>query len=130
MLGIMDESRILILDHDRELVFSMWQNLTSMGSKVDCAFSLDEGEMLWNRIHYGVIITDLRLKGIHEDEGLELVTYLRVRCPSSRILLLTCYDSEAIAFEARRRGADGFLRCHGGSSVATPLFPAFPLPTS
>lgn len=99
----------LLLDHDEGLLFSMWQYLTGAGCRLDCARSLDEAEDLWNRNRYAAVITDLRLRGIHENEGLALVSYIRERCPHARIILLTSYGSRFLELEARRRGAAGFL---------------------
>lgn len=103
-------SRILLLDHDEELLFSMWHYLSSHGCRLDCARSLDEAESLWNRSTYDAVITDLRLRGIRETEGLELVSYIRQRCPSrTRVIILTSYGNPNLEMEARRRGADAVL---------------------
>ena len=111
------------------MLYSMWQYLTVHGCVLHCARSLDEAEEFWNRGSYDAIITDLRLKGIRETEGLDLVTYIRQRCPSSRIILLTNYGSPHIEAEARRRGADAFLY-RGETSEASATVEASPVKPS
>jgi DNA-binding NtrC family response regulator len=87
----------------------MWQYLVGHGLVVDCARSLDEAEALWNRTRYEVIVTDLKLRGIPEADGLKLVGYIHERCPAATLWLLTTYGSPLLEAEARRRGAVGFL---------------------
>lgn len=101
--------RILLLDHHEDTLRSMWQYLVGHGMVVDCARSLDEAESLWNRSRYVVIVTDLKLRGIPESDGLKLVSYIHERCPSAHLWLLTTYGSPILEAEARRRGASGFL---------------------
>ena len=60
--------------------------------------------------HYGVVIADLRLTGIYGAEGLELVSYVREKSATTRVLLLTAYGSRDIQEEAHRRGVDAFLQ--------------------
>src|SRR5262249_38406427 len=58
---------------------------------------------------YQVVMADLRLTRSHGAEGLEIIGYVRERCPWARVIVLTAYGSAAIEAEARRRGADAFL---------------------
>ena len=103
------EPRILLIDHHEPMLYSMWQYLTAHGCRSDCARSLDEAESLWSRQRYDVIVTDLRFRGIDENDGLKLVSYIHERCPTSKLMLLTHYGNPHLEQEARRRGVVGFL---------------------
>jgi DNA-binding NtrC family response regulator len=102
--------RILIVDDEESICFSMSEYFTLHGYQVDCARERDEAEVLLARDPYEVVIEDLRLGGMRGAEGLEIVELIRRRHPSTRIIVLTAYGSSEMEAEARKRGADAFLR--------------------
>jgi DNA-binding response OmpR family regulator len=101
--------RLLVVDDEDSILFSMKEYLTARGFQVDCAQEMEEAEALLANIHYSAVLMDLRLTGTNGTEGLEIVRYIHERCPWTRIVLLTAYGSSEIEMEARRRGADAFL---------------------
>lgn len=80
------------------------------GYHVDCAQRKAEAEDLLANAGYSVIIEDLRLGGMHNVEGLEIVEHVRKNHPETRIVVLTAYGSSEMESEAMKRGADAFLR--------------------
>ena len=57
-----------------------------------------------------VVIQDLRLTMTSNQEGLDMIRMIRQNNPQTRIVVLTAYGSAEIEDEARRCGADAFLR--------------------
>ena len=57
-----------------------------------------------------VLIADLRLTGVHGNEGLELIRFACDRSPWTRTIVLTGYGSTEIEMEAIGRGVDAFLQ--------------------
>ncbi|HZS08158.1 MAG TPA: response regulator [Blastocatellia bacterium] len=102
--------RILVVDDENPILFAMKGYFTTHGYEVDCAREFEEAEALLANIHYSVVVADLRLTGINGVEGLELVAWVRERCPRTHIIILTAYGSPEIEKEALRCGVDAFLR--------------------
>ena len=102
--------RILVVDDEEAIRDATREYLTALGYQVDAAQEREEAEALLSTATYSLVICDLRLTGVHGKEGLELIGYLRERCPWARVILLTAYGSPDIEAEAKRRGADVFLQ--------------------
>jgi two-component system, NtrC family, nitrogen regulation response regulator GlnG len=102
--------RMLIVDDEESICFSMSEYFGLQGYKVDTARELEEAEQLIERGEYGVAILDLRLGVAHNADGLEIIRLLNDRCPETRVVVLTAYGSAEMEDEARRCGADAFLR--------------------
>jgi ActR/RegA family two-component response regulator len=100
---------ILLVDDNEAILFALKEYFIAHGYQVECARELEEAQALLSDTRCSVVIADLCLGGIHGVEGLEMVSYVRERCPSTRIIILTAYGSLAIEAEARRRGVDVFL---------------------
>jgi len=102
--------RILIVDDEESICFSMSEYFKLQGYHVDVALKREDAEALLAQDPYEVVIEDLRLGGKHDVEGLEIVELIRRQYPSTRIVVLTAYGSSEMEAEARTRGADAFLR--------------------
>jgi DNA-binding response OmpR family regulator len=105
----MVQHSILLVDDNESILFALKEYFTADGYQVECARELEEAQALLSGNRCSVVIVDLCLGGIHGVEGLDMVSYARERCPSTRIIILTAYGSPAIEAEARRRGVDIFL---------------------
>jgi DNA-binding NtrC family response regulator len=101
--------RILIIDDEDALLRTISNYLESIGYDVDSAHELEEAEALLANFHYALVITDLRLTDVCGTEGLEIVAYVRQRCPWSRVIVLTANATPQIMNEALRLGAAAFL---------------------
>lgn len=101
--------RLMIVDDEEPIVFSVHDYFTEHGWEVDCARELEEAQALAKVNDYDVVITDLHLTGIDGGEGLELVRYLRA-IGTSIVIVFTAYgtaQSERVALE---RGAHAFVQ--------------------
>jgi DNA-binding NtrC family response regulator len=102
--------RLLVVDDEESICFSMSEYFSLHGFKVDTARDVDEAEKLIATTDYKVVIQDLRLGTTRNPDGLEIIKQVHERNPETRIIVLTAYGSAEMEDEARRRGADAFLR--------------------
>ena len=102
--------RLLVVDDEESICFSMSEYFSLHGFKVDTARDLDEAEELIETTAYEVVIQDLRLGMTRNPDGLDVIRRIQERNPFTRIIVLTAYGSTEMEDEARRCGADAFLR--------------------
>lgn len=102
--------RLLIVDGEESICFSMKEYFTMQGHKVDTARDLEAAEKLVETRDYEVVIQDLRLGPAQKPDGLEMIKFTRNHNPRARIIVLTAYGSDEMEREALRNGADAFLR--------------------
>ncbi len=88
----------------------MSEYFSLQGYKVDTASELEEAEKLLGATNYKVVIQDLRLTIANSRDGLDMIRLIREQNPQTRIVVLTAYGSAEVEDEARRCGADAFLR--------------------
>src|SRR5687767_11146503 len=111
-----DESResgrgtLLVVDDEESICFSMREYFSQHGFKVDTASEMEEAEGLIKETDYKVIIQDLRLGLNRHPDGIEIIKLVHKQYPETRIIVLTSYGSKEVEEEARRAGADAFLR--------------------
>jgi len=101
--------KILVVDDEDPILFAMGEYFRRQGYEVDCAQEKEEAEALLAHNCYCVAIVDLCLSGSDGIEGLEIVRFMRERCPGTRVVVLTAYGSVEIVTEAAKRGVDAFL---------------------
>jgi DNA-binding response OmpR family regulator len=102
--------RILVVDDERTILFAIRSYFNRYGYEVDCARELEEAEALLSHRQYDIVIADLRLTGSSGREGLDVVRFIRERCPGSPIVMMTAYGTPEIELEAVELGARAFLQ--------------------
>lgn len=102
--------RLLVVDDEESICFSMSEYFSLHGFKVDTASEVEEAEKLLGVTNYRVVIQDLRLTLTNSHDGLDMIKLVKQYNPQARIVVLTAYGSPEIEDEARRCGADAFLR--------------------
>ena len=102
--------RLLIVDDEESICFSMSEYFSLHGYKVDTAREVEEAEKLLEATEYKVVIQDLRLSLKRDADGLDMIRLIKEQNPQARIIVLTAYGSAEMEDEARRCGADAFLR--------------------
>lgn len=103
-------SNLLVVDDEESICFSMSEYFSQHGFKVDTAREVEEAQGLIQETEYKVIIQDLRLGLARRHDGIEIIRLVHKRNPDTRIVVLTSYGSPEAEEEARRAGADAFLR--------------------
>lgn len=101
---------LLVVDDEESICFSMKEYFSHNGFLVDTARDIEEAEKLISRSSYKVIIQDLRMGTARDQDGLQIVRIAHERSPDTRVVILTAYGSSEVEDEARRSGADAFLR--------------------
>ena len=102
--------KLLVVDDEESICFSMSEYFSQHGFKVDTAREMEEAEGLLKQTEYKVIIQDLRLGAARHPDGIEIIKMVHQRNPDTRIVVLTSYGSPEAEAEARNAGADAFLR--------------------
>jgi DNA-binding NtrC family response regulator len=102
--------RLLVVDDEESICFSMSEYFSMQGYKVDTAREMEEAEKLIEATEYKVVIQDLRLSATRNPDGLDMIKMIRGHNPRTKIVVLTAYGSAEMEDEARRCGADAFLR--------------------
>jgi DNA-binding NtrC family response regulator len=102
--------RLLVVDDEESICFSMSEYFSLQGYNVDTACEVEEAEKLLGATSYRVVIQDLRLTMTNSHDGLDMIRMIREHNPQTRIIVLTAYGSAEVEDEARRCGADAFLR--------------------
>ena len=102
--------RLLVVDDEESICFSMSEYFSLHGFKVDTARDLEQAEELIDTTSYQVVIQDLRLGMTRNPDGMDIIRRIQERSPLTRIIVLTAYGSTEMEDEARRCGADAFLR--------------------
>lgn len=105
-----ERPRLLVIDDEESICFSMSEYFSLQGYRVDTARELEEAEKLIESTDYRVIIQDLRLTATRNQDGLNLIKLAHDRNRETRIIVLTAYGSTEIEDEARLNGAAAFLR--------------------
>lgn len=102
--------RLLVVDGEESICFSMKEYFTLQGYSVDTARDLEEAEKLVEATDYHAVIEDLRLGPAQNPDGLEMIKFIRGQSPHTKIIVLTAYGSAEMEKEALGCGADAFLR--------------------
>src|SRR4029079_7166795 len=102
--------RLLVVDDEESICFSMSEYFSLQGFRVDTASELEEADKLRGVTNNKVVIQHLRLTMTTNKDGLDMIKLIRQQNPQTRIVVLTAYGTAEIEDEARRCGADAFLR--------------------
>jgi DNA-binding response OmpR family regulator len=102
--------RLLVVDGEESICFSMKEYFTMHGYHVDTAQHLEDAEGLVETNVYDVVVQDLRLGPAQKPDGLEMIKFIRRQNTATRIIVLTAYGSPQMEKEAVDYGADAFLR--------------------
>ena len=101
--------KLLVVDDEESICFSMSEYFSQHGFKVDTAREMEEAEGLLKETEYKVIIQDLRLGAARHPDGIDIIKMVHQRNPDTRIVVLTSYGSPETEAAARNAGADAFL---------------------
>lgn len=101
---------ILIVDDEASVRESLAPVFESDQVIVKSASSVAEAEAILKKRKFDLVITDLRLGGIHGTEGLDLISRIKEMEPSTHVVLMTAFGSREVELEARRRGAADYWK--------------------
>lgn len=100
------KSRILVVDDERNIRFSLHRALSKAGYAVSVASSGEEAIALLEQEHFALVLTDIKMPGM---DGLMVMRRAKEIAPDTAIILLTGYAALESAVEALRQGAMDYL---------------------
>ncbi|GAA4853352.1 sigma-54 dependent transcriptional regulator [Luteimonas vadosa] len=103
----MSETRsALIVDDERDIRELLVLTLGRMGLRTDTAPNLAVAREMLGTVSYDLCLTDMRLP---DGSGLELVSEISTRFPSTPVAMITAYGNVEAAVEALKAGAFDFV---------------------
>jgi DNA-binding NtrC family response regulator len=97
---------ILVVDDEPEMRALLRDVLQERGHQVTLAENGREALKRLGEGDYGVVLSDLRMRGM---EGIELLTEIKRGYPDTNVILMTAFGSVETAVEAMKEGAYDFL---------------------
>lgn len=104
--GIVKNAKILVIDDDSSLRRVMEFALSEAGHVVISAANGEEGLHLFAIEDPDLILTDIQMVGI---SGLEVVRRVRIKSPSTPVVVITAFGTVDNAVEAMKVGACDFI---------------------
>ncbi|MGB3226176.1 MAG: sigma-54 dependent transcriptional regulator [Desulforhopalus sp.] len=98
--------RILLAEDDEIMRISISDRLRKYGWQVDEADDGREAMSLYEKNHYHLIISDIRMPRL---SGLELLHHIRKHNPDTDIIIMTAYGSIDDAISCLRQGATDYI---------------------
>ncbi|MDD4347588.1 MAG: sigma-54 dependent transcriptional regulator [Opitutales bacterium] len=98
--------RILVIDDDSEIRYSLKRVLEARGFQVILAASGEEGIEVARKEQPGVVLSDNRMTGI---TGLETLQHVRAHVPNAMVIIMTAYATTQTAIEAMKHGAFDYI---------------------
>jgi len=98
--------KLLLVDDDRHLLFSMAEWLREQGYPTDTAAGLAEGLAAVGRKTYDLVLADVRLG---DGDGFDVLAHCRQHHPATSVIMISGYGTVELAVEAIRNGAFDFL---------------------
>ncbi|MBW3670888.1 MAG: EAL domain-containing protein [Acidobacteria bacterium] len=101
---------ILIVEDDPIVAEGVAMSLAEPGRRIIVCHDTETGSMQVEQDRIDVVIADIRYGGNFCYRGLEFVSHVLRESPGTQVILMSGDGSDALAAEAIRRGASGFLR--------------------
>ena len=98
--------RVLVIDDDASLRFTLEAVLSDAGLTVDLAPGGAEGLAAFEARGADVVLTDLAMPVV---DGMQVLQRIRAQDPSVPVLMLTAHGSERVAVAAMKAGAYDYL---------------------
>lgn len=97
---------VLVVDDEPMIRWSIEQTLTAAGYQVLGAATGAEGLALIEKVHPDLVFLDVHLP---DANGLSLIERIKSDGARIAVIVMTAYEDERTASDARSRGADHFL---------------------
>src|SRR5689334_15336907 len=81
---VSDRRKLLVVDDEESICFSMREYFSEQGYKVDTAREMEEAEGLIKATDYRVVIQDLRLGLTRHPDGIDIIRLVHQRNPDTR----------------------------------------------
>jgi two-component system response regulator HydG len=101
------QTRVLVVDDDPGVRYTLREILTSEGLQVDEAADGEEALARYDAAPAALVLTDLRMPRL---DGMGLLRALMRRVPVPRVVVITAHGSERQAVEATKAGAYDYFK--------------------
>ncbi|NLE02029.1 MAG: response regulator [Fibrobacter sp.] len=105
----MISKQILVVDDDISICIAFKKLLQRDNVNVDTCDNIDSAKKQITMFNYDAVISDLRLSGSTNLDGLEIVNYTKQLHPQTIVALISAYRSKELQISAEAMGADFFL---------------------
>ena len=102
--------RVLVVDDEPAVLFAYRKLIEKEGMTVDISANLEDAVRNVRRYDYLAVIADLRLAGIDNSDGLEILRVVQNECPGTKTILTTGYGSNDIEKTARNLGVSHYFK--------------------
>lgn len=97
--------KVLIVDDETATVFGLKALIENDQVEVLTAVSAQAAKKILRDEKVNVVLSDIRLSGTLDAEGLDLLGFVKEKCPDARVILMTGYGDPAIMQKAFDMGA-------------------------
>jgi DNA-binding NtrC family response regulator len=101
--------RVLIVDDESAIHFAYRKLIEPEGFDVDTCENLSEAMAMIRTRPYLAIITDIRLQGTDNEDGIELLHFIRKMQPVARVIIATGYGNEELKQTTQTLGAEHYF---------------------
>lgn len=102
-------ARLLLVDDEETIRFAISEFFSMHGYEVDTTADLAGAKLMLANHRYDAIIADLRLAGLGDLGGLDVIAAGRAQNADQAIILLTAYETPEVTVRARWLGASAIL---------------------
>ena len=106
----MSHEIILLVDDNRDIIVGLGRLLSRDDRSIVMCGDIESARLLVDVLPISHVVSDIRLTGPFEYEGLGLVQYVRERSPSTAVVLMTGQATPGLESEAKNRGSVAFLQ--------------------
>src|SRR4030065_2386202 len=101
-------NRVLVVEDEETLTWSMTKTLAKDKERYELIITNSGKEALTvlEKKSIDVVVTDIRMPDIN---GLDLLSWIREKYPSTKVIIMTAYGSAEVQKEATRRGSFYYL---------------------
>lgn len=104
-----DRQRVLVLDDEPAILFAYQRLIEKEGMCADLCTCLDGAVRQIRKRHYLAVVTDVRLAGSDNQDGLEFLRILRRERPTTKMILATGFGNSEIEKAARDLGVSHYF---------------------
>lgn len=101
--------KMLIVDDEANVLAMLTRALKGWDTEVLTSMSIEDAEYAIKNTHFDIVLSDIRLTGMLDRTGLELIPYVKEKSPGTRIIIMTGYGTPEIEKEAYERGASYYF---------------------
>jgi len=104
-----DTIRVLVVDDEPAILFAYRKLIENDGLSVDISANLEDAIRQIRSHPYLAVIADMRLAGTDNEDGLEILRFIRIERPDTKTIIVTGYGDSEIEKMARSLGVSYYF---------------------